>query len=126
VPDGRTPDVRIEMWGDAGRMDGERIDASFGESREIGIEACRARRDQLDAVAGRDEQRFADLRSLHQGTQEVRKASRLQHQFFTHADGSRAVRETDDDDHRLPPPELARTKYMSRTSNMQSTPAIVP
>src|SRR6188768_1586097 len=109
------------MRRDVRRMAGERLHASFGDLLEIGIEAGAPSCHELDAVAGGHEQGLPDLRPLYERAQEVRQGCSIQHQRFTHADRSSAVRKTDDDDHRLPPPP-ERTTYKSSTSSMQTTP----
>ena len=82
-------------------MCGQRVHAGLGDLAEIRIEARAPRGHQLDPVAGGDEQRLTDLRTLHERAQEVRQICRFQHQLLAHGDGRGAMRQADDDDHRL-------------------------
>ncbi len=116
----RSTGVTVEVRVNARRLAFERKHAGVADRTEVDTRC--AGRNQLDAIAGRNQERFRRGAALHQLVEERRNPLFLQRQTLADVDRRGLVREPDHRDHQTG----TRTTYTSITSSTQPTPASVP
>jgi hypothetical protein len=94
--------VAVQVISDLRRARAQRLEAGVRHARQVGVDGL-AGGDELDPVAGRDDQRLADDGRGAQLAQQFRHGFGRQGDGFAHPNRRGVMRQTHDDDHAAAP-----------------------